>query len=83
MGISNEVFQQERGEAGIPAPDVCDTIPDPNDTTNFDSTTLPGVVNDVTEFADFMAVSRWRSYCSTGCDKAALFRRGGSATCAT
>src|SRR5215813_13268801 len=53
QGISNELFQQERGEGGIPDP-LCDTIPDPNDTTNFDATTVTGVPSDVEHFAQFM-----------------------------
>jgi len=53
QGISNELFQQERGEGGIPDP-FCDPIPDSNDTTNFDATTVTSVPSDVEHFAQFM-----------------------------
>jgi CxxC motif-containing protein (DUF1111 family) len=53
MGISNNLFPDERGEGGIPDTG-CFAIASPNDQTNFDSTDPVAVLDDVTGFADFM-----------------------------
>jgi CxxC motif-containing protein (DUF1111 family) len=91
MGISNELFQQERGEAGIPDPEVCDTIADPNDTTNFESTTPTGVPSDIINFANFMRfldqpkpACQVNVNCSWSINNGfAQFRRIGCAVCHT
>jgi len=91
MGISNELFQQERGEAGTPDPAVCRTIATPNDKTNFDSTTTTGVLNDVSGFSDFMRfldqpapACQVNVNCSNSINRgSALFQQVGCATCHT
>jgi len=55
MGISNQIFPQERDETP-----GCQFFPTPNDTLNFTTTPTPGtnpntaVVSDIEAFADFM-----------------------------
>src|SRR5215472_181823 len=91
MGISNELFQQERGEAGTPDPAVCRTIATPNDQTHFDSTTTTGVLSDVSGFTDFMRFLDQPSpacqvnvNCSNSINNgSALFQQIGCATCHT
>jgi hypothetical protein len=38
MGVSNELFPDERGEGGNPDPPNCYTVVSPNDYTNYDAT---------------------------------------------
>ena len=91
MGISNELFQQERGEAGTPDPAVCRTIATPNDQTHFDSTTTTGVLSDVSGFTDFMRfldqpapACQVNVNCSNSINNgSALFQQIGCATCHT
>ena len=58
MGVSNELFQNERASpdeaqaGGLPA--NCKINPTPEDTTNFVSTQYPAVPSDVVQFAMFM-----------------------------
>ncbi len=54
MGITNELFPNERGYPPTPLPAGCLINPSPEDGTNFDSTTTTGVLSDVVAFADFM-----------------------------
>src|SRR5712692_2448781 len=54
QGESNELFPDERGEAGIPDPEVCKTITSPNDHTNFELTQPQSVNSDTIGFANFM-----------------------------
>jgi CxxC motif-containing protein (DUF1111 family) len=54
QGISNEVFPDERGEAGVPDPSGCYVVPSPNDHTNFESSQPQAVLSDSIAFADFM-----------------------------
>jgi CxxC motif-containing protein (DUF1111 family) len=54
QGISNEVFPDERGEAGVQDPAACYTITSPNDHTNFESTQPTSINSDVIGFANFM-----------------------------
>jgi CxxC motif-containing protein (DUF1111 family) len=53
MGVSNELFPDERGEAGVQDPVVCQS-PFPNDHTNFESTQPQSVISDAIAFANFM-----------------------------
>jgi len=54
MGISNELFSDERGEAGVPDPAVCYATTSTNDHTNYEVTMPTGVLSDVIAFANFM-----------------------------
>jgi CxxC motif-containing protein (DUF1111 family) len=54
MGISNELFPDERGEAGIPDPEVCKSVVSPNDHTNFENTQPQSISSDAIAFANFM-----------------------------
>ena len=54
MGISNELFNDERGEAGVPDPLACRTVPSPNDHMNFESTQPQAINSDVVGFSNFM-----------------------------
>jgi CxxC motif-containing protein (DUF1111 family) len=53
QGVSNEIFPDERGEAGVPDPEVCKTA-SPNDHTNFESTQPQSIPSDAIGFANFM-----------------------------
>ena len=53
MGISNEVFPDERGEGGVQDPAVCMSR-FPNDHTNFESSQPLAVPSDSIAFANFM-----------------------------
>jgi len=53
MGVSNEAFPDERGEAGVQDPVACQQ-PFPNDATNFTLTQPQKVSSDVVGFALFM-----------------------------
>jgi CxxC motif-containing protein (DUF1111 family) len=54
MGITNELFPNERGYPPAPLPAGCLINPTPEDGTNFDSTSMTGVLSDVVAFSDFM-----------------------------
>jgi len=54
MGVSNELFSDERGEAGIPDPLSCYTVATPNDHTNYEFGSPISVPSDVIAFANFM-----------------------------
>ena len=55
QGITNELFPDERGENGIPDPEGCRrVVTAPQDTVNFDLTQPQKVIDDVSNFADFM-----------------------------
>jgi len=54
MGVSNELFPDERGEAGVPDPPGCYIVPSPNDATNYNATQPPAVPSDAIAFANFM-----------------------------
>lgn len=54
QGISNEIFPDERGEAGSPDPSVCKSIASPNDHTNFGNTLPQSIPSDAIAFANFM-----------------------------
>lgn len=54
MGITNEVFPNERGYPPTPLPSGCLINPTPEDATNFDATTSVAIPSDVVAFGDFM-----------------------------
>lgn len=54
MGITNEVFPNERGYPPTPLPPGCLINPTPEDATNFDATTSVAIPSDVVAFGDFM-----------------------------
>jgi CxxC motif-containing protein (DUF1111 family) len=89
QGVANELFPDERGEAGIPDPDVCKTVTSPNDHTNFELTQPQSVPSDVIGFANFMRfLAAPAAACTVGVDcspsinnGSALFNSTGCATC--
>jgi CxxC motif-containing protein (DUF1111 family) len=54
MGITNELFPNERGYPPTPLPAGCLINPTPEDTTNFDVTSTVAGPSDIVAFADFM-----------------------------
>jgi CxxC motif-containing protein (DUF1111 family) len=54
MGVTNELFPNERGYPPNPLPAGCLINPTPEDTTNFDVTSNVAVPSDIVGFADFM-----------------------------
>ncbi len=54
MGITNELFPNERGYPPTPIPSSCLINPTPEDTTNFDVTSTVAGPSDIVAFADFM-----------------------------
>ena len=54
MGITNELFPNERGYPPTPLPAGCLINPTPEDTTNFDVTNTVQGPSDIVAFADFM-----------------------------
>ena len=54
MGITNELFPNERGYPPTPLPASCLINPTPEDGTNFDATSTTGVPSDIIAFSNFM-----------------------------
>jgi CxxC motif-containing protein (DUF1111 family) len=54
MGITNELFPNERGYPGTQIPAGCLINPTPEDTTNFDVTSTVAGPSDLVAFSDFM-----------------------------
>jgi len=54
MGITNELFPNERGYPPTPLPAGCLINPTPEDTTNFDVTSTVAGPSDIVAFSDFM-----------------------------
>ena len=89
QGISNELFPDERGDSGLPDPEVCKTIATPNDHTNFDEGQAQSVISDVIAFANFMRFlapptpsCTVNSTCSSSVNNGSvLFSAVGCATC--
>ena len=54
MGITNELFPNERGYPPNPIPASCLFNPGPEDGTNFDASGTTAVPSDIVAFADFM-----------------------------
>jgi CxxC motif-containing protein (DUF1111 family) len=89
QGVSNELFPDERGEGGVPDPDVCKIVSSPNDHTNFESTQPQSVPSDAIGFANFMRfLAPPTRACTVGVtcsasinNGSALFNSTGCATC--
>jgi CxxC motif-containing protein (DUF1111 family) len=89
QGISNELFPDERGEAGIPDPAVCKAVASPNDHTNFENTQPQSIHSDTQGFANFMRLLGppvpacvLNSTCAASVNNgSALFDSVGCATC--
>jgi len=54
QGITNDVFPDDRGEAGVQDPLVCRVVPSAQDHTNFESSQPQKVPGDVVNFSNFM-----------------------------
>jgi CxxC motif-containing protein (DUF1111 family) len=54
MGITNELFQNERGYPAAQIPTGCLINPTPEDTTNFDVSSSVAVPSDIVAFSNFM-----------------------------
>ena len=54
MGITNELFPNERGYPPTPLPAGCLINPTPEDTTNFDVTSTVAGPSDIVAFSNFM-----------------------------
>ena len=55
QGITNEMFPDERGESGVADVDPCRTImPSPQDYVQYDETQPQSIIDDISNFADFM-----------------------------
>ncbi len=55
QGVTNELFPDERGEAGMPDPEACYRVrPAPQDTVNYELTQPQKVIDNVNAFANFM-----------------------------
>ena len=54
MGVTNELFPNERGYPGNPIPPSCLFNPTPEDTTHFDESTGTEILSDVGDFTNFM-----------------------------
>jgi CxxC motif-containing protein (DUF1111 family) len=54
MGITNELFPNERGYPPTPLPAGCLINPTPEDATNFDATSSVAIPSDIVAFGDFM-----------------------------
>lgn len=54
MGVTNELFPNERGYPNSPIPASCLFNPTPEDTTHFDGTIGTEVLSDVGDFTNFM-----------------------------
>ena len=86
-----ELFPDERGEGGIPDPDVCKAVASPNDHTNFENTQPQSIDSDTQGFANFMRLLGppvpaciLNSTCSASVNSgSALFNSVGCATCHT
>jgi CxxC motif-containing protein (DUF1111 family) len=77
VGVANELFPDERGEAGMPDPDSCKTVPAPNDHTNYELTQPQSVPSDVIAFANFMRfLAPPNASCTVGVDCSASVNNG-------
>ncbi|MBZ5641844.1 MAG: thiol oxidoreductase [Acidobacteriia bacterium] len=76
MGITNELFPNERGYPPNPLPPGCLTGQAPDDGTNFDSTTTTGVSSDTVSFAAFMRLLDQPTPACTGTGCSASIQNG-------
>ena len=90
MGVTNELFPEERGYPPNPVPPSCLFNPTPEDRTIFEAATAVGVSSDIEAFADFMRfLDQPAPACTgTGCSQPiqsgrAIFVNLGCANCHT
>jgi CxxC motif-containing protein (DUF1111 family) len=76
MGITNELFPNERGYPPTPLPSGCLFNATPEDGTNFDSTTTTEVLSDVVAFSDFMRFLDQPAPACTGSNCSASIQNG-------
>jgi CxxC motif-containing protein (DUF1111 family) len=76
MGITNELFPNERGYPPTPLPASCLFNPTPEDGTNFDATTTTGVPSDVVAFSAFMRMLDQPTPSCTGTGCSASIQNG-------
>jgi CxxC motif-containing protein (DUF1111 family) len=89
QGVSNELFPDERGESGVPDPEVCKTVASPSDHTNYELTQPQSVASDAIGFANFMRfLAPPAPSCTVGVNcsasinnGSALFNSSGCTTC--
>src|SRR5215471_12319856 len=79
QGVANELFPDERGEAGVPDPEVCKTVPTPSDHTNYELTQPQSVASDAIGFATFMRfLAPPTPACTVGVDCSGSINNGSS-----
>jgi CxxC motif-containing protein (DUF1111 family) len=76
MGITNELFPNERGYPPHPTPSSCLLNPTPEDRTIFDSTTAAQTPSDVDAFANFMRFLDQPAPACTGASCSAQIQSG-------
>ena len=76
MGVTNELFPNERGYPPTPLPAGCLLNPTPEDATNFDSTGTTGVPSDIVAFANFMRLLDQPAPACTGTGCSATIQNG-------
>jgi CxxC motif-containing protein (DUF1111 family) len=76
MGITNELFPNERGYPPTPLPAACLINPTPEDTTNFDVSSTISVPSDVVAFANFMRFLDQPAPSCTGTNCSASIQNG-------
>ncbi len=90
QGITNELFPDERGERGVQDPVAChQVVASPQDTVNYEMTQPQAIVDDASNFANFMRflsppvqVSSYGSVTSAQITAgAAAFNKAGCAAC--
>ena len=85
VGVTNEVFPNERGDFGVPDPSSCVPLAQPEDSTNFlpvgsDTAAVP---SDIVQFALFMRLLDQPAPAVATASGAALFASVGCAACHT
>jgi CxxC motif-containing protein (DUF1111 family) len=76
MGITNELFPNERGYPTAQVPSSCMINPTPEDTTNFDVTSTVAGPSDIVAFSDFMRFLDQPAPACTGTDCSQSIQNG-------
>jgi CxxC motif-containing protein (DUF1111 family) len=76
MGVTNELFPNERGYPGNPIPPSCLFNPTPEDTTHFDGSTGTEILSDVGDFTNFMRLLDQPAPACTGLGCSASIQNG-------
>lgn len=76
MGVTNELFPNERGYPGNPIPPICLFNPTPEDTTHFDGSTGTEILSDVGDFTNFMRLLDQPAPACTGLGCSASIQNG-------